>query len=490
MIACKRPTPLSADALGCIDTERVSLPAYDRSQVRTGVVHIGPGAFHRAHQADYFDRLLAIDPHWGVLAVSLKSRGAVDALAAQDGLYTLAILDRDPSFRVIGAITQATTALDPVFLYAMASAETKLISLTITEKGYCLGADGTLDFAHRDIAHDLEAPEHPASAIGWLVRGLSLRRAARVGAPAVLSCDNLPANGAKLRAAVLAFAGETDRELAKWISGEVRFPCSMVDSITPATDDALRKRVREHAGMVDRWPIQREAFTSWVIEDCGPAGFPDLAAVGAVMTHDVAVHERAKLRMLNGAHSALAYIGLARGRTSVAEAMSDDLLASYADDLMRVEIAPSISGLSELDLANYRHSLLERFRNPAIHHRLDQIAWDGSQKLPVRLLPTIAANLGEGRSIDRLCLGVAAWMRFVRRMTARGVTLVDPMAEELAKLAAGCRDEAASDVELFLSERRVFGPQLAAAEAVRAGLVQAYGEVMQMEADADGGGAP
>lgn len=489
MIECKRPTPLSAEALTCIDTARVATPSYDRGGVKTGVVHIGPGAFHRAHQADFFDRLLEIDPRWGILGVSLKSRGAVDALAAQDGLYTLAVLDREPSFRVIGSIVQATTALDPVFLETMAAAETKLITLTITEKGYCLGPDGALDLAHAEIAHDLETPEQPVSAIGWLVRGLSLRRASGARAPVVASCDNLPSNGAKLRAAVLAFAGETDRELAKWISGEVRFPCSMVDSITPATDDALRKRVREHAGVVDRWPIQREAFASWVIEDCGPQRFPDLAAVGAVLTHDVEKHERAKLRMLNGSHSALAYLGLARGCESVADAMGDAYLAKFADDLMRLEIAPGLNGPSELDLANYRVSLLERYRNPAIQHRLAQIAWDGSQKLPVRLLPTIAENLDAGRSVERLCLGVAAWMRFVRRMAARGEAIVDPLARELAALGLRCTDEAGHDVALFLGERRVFDAELAEAEPVRAALAAAYREVMAMEADASGGGA-
>ncbi len=487
MIECKRPTPLSNDGLRCIDTARVGLPSYDRSGVQTGIVHIGPGAFHRAHQADFIDRLLEIDPRWGILGVSLKSRGAVDALAAQDGLYTLAVLDREPSFRVIGSIMHATTALDPVFLETMAAPETQLITLTITEKGYCLGPDGALDLSHADIAHDLETPEQPSSAIGWLVRGLSLRRASGGRAPVVLSCDNLPSNGAKLRAAVLAFAGETDRELAKWIGVEVRFPCSMVDSITPATDDALRQRVRTQAGVVDRWPIQREAFSSWVIEDCGPQRFPDLAAVGAVLTHDVEVHERAKLRMLNGSHSSLAYLGLARGRASVAEAMEDDYLSKFADDLMRLEIAPGLDGPSELDLANYRKSLLQRYRNPAIQHRLSQIAWDGSQKLPVRLLPTIAENLSAGRSIERLCLGVAAWMRFVRRMTVRGEQLVDPLAQDLSTLALTCRDEAGADVALFLGERRVFDAGLAGAEAVRAGLTKAYREVIAMENGASGG---
>lgn len=484
MIECKRPTPLSAEALTCIDTTRVATPAYDRGDVKTGVVHIGPGAFHRAHQAEFFDRLLQIDPRWGILGVSLRSRGAVDALAAQDGLYTLAVLDRKPAFRVIGSIMQATTALDPVFLETMAAADTKLITLTITEKGYCLGSDGALDLSHAEIAHDLQTPEQPVSAIGWLVRGLSLRRASGVRAPVVASCDNLPSNGAKLRAAVLAFAGETDRELAKWISGEVRFPCSVVDSITPATDDALRNHVREHAGVVDRWPIQREAFASWVIEDCGPQRFPDLAAVGAVLTHEVEKHERAKLRMLNGSHSALAYLGLARGCESMAGAMGDGYLAKFADELMRLEIAPALCGSSELDLANYRVSLLERYRNPAIQHRLSQIAWDGSQKLPLRILPTLAENVSAGRSIQRLSLGVAAWMRFVRRMAARGEAIVDPLARELAELASRCRDIAEHDVGMFLGEGRVFDAQLTEVEAVRAALVAAYGEVMAMEANA------
>jgi fructuronate reductase len=474
------PPKLNDATLRNLDPARVELPGYDRDRVQVGVVHLGPGAFHRAHQASYFDALLSADPVCGIHAFSLRSGAVASALMGQDGLYTLAMLDAEERFRIIGALLRATAGDAHACADAIAAPATRLVTTTITEKGYCLNASGTLDENHPDIVHDLEAPQAPRSAIGWIALGLRKRFAAKAGGLDVLSCDNLPSNGDKLRGAVIAFTEAVDRDAARFVADEVCFPSSMVDSITPATDDVLIGRVARATGAFDKVPVQREAFSEWVISRNVSRRFPDLASVGATMADDVHAFERAKLRMLNGAHSSLAYVGLARGLRTVFEAMSDPVVAAYVDDLMRLEIAPSLEGRGP-DLDAYRRALIARFRNPALAHQLGQIAWDGSQKLPIRLLATLSDNLAAGRPISRLAMGVAAWMRFVRRSASTGFAIVDPMAERLLDIGAQCTDEASADVARFLKEERIFPAALAADTGVRSALADAYGAVQAME---------
>jgi fructuronate reductase len=433
--------------------------AYDRAATTLGVVHFGPGAFFRAHQASYVDALLATDPRWAISAVALKTAGVRDALGPQDGLYTLVELGETTRFRVIGAIRELLVASEDGARVGdrLASPDTRLVTLTVTEKGYCLSADGGLDLDHPDIRHDLTRPDRPASVIGWLVEGLSRRRAAGLPPFTTLSCDNLPANGRKLKAAVVRLAEARDPALARWIVAEARFPCSMVDSITPATDEALRDRVLAETGLEDAWPIQRETFTQWVIEDdLGPDG-PDLAAVGATLTDDVEAWEKAKLRLLNGAHSTLAYAGILRGHETVREAMADTELATFVRAMMLEDIAPTLQAPDGLDLPAYIAALLKRFRNPSIDHRLSQIAWDGSQKLPIRLLGTLSDALAAGRPIDRLTLPIAAWIRFLAEKVCAGEAITDPLAPVLAALALG--DPA--DVKRLLAVEAVFPAALA-----------------------------
>jgi fructuronate reductase len=415
-------------------------------------VHFGPGAFFRAHQAAYYDALMAKDARWGVSAVSLHSVGVRDALLPQDGLYGLAVLDVEPRLQVIGAVREvlvAPTTPDQV-LARLASPSVRLVTLTVTEKGYGLDANGVLDFSDPAVRHDLEhADAVPKSVIGWLTAGLKTRRAAAVAPFVTLSCDNLTDNGGKLRRAVIAFAKASGQDkLADWIEAAARFPSSMVDSITPATDDALRMRVATALGVEDAWPIQREAFTQWVIEDAlGPDG-PDLASVGATLTTDVRVFERAKLRLLNGPHSSLAYLGLLAGLTTVAEAIAEPRLRSFIARLMRKDIAPSLQPEAGLDLDAYSAAILSRFANPALRHELGQIAWDGSKKLPFRLLGTVGDAYAAGRSVQRLAIPIAAWMLFVRAQLANGLPLIDPLAPVLAPCVRGSIDE---DVD------RIFG---------------------------------
>ena len=453
----------------------VRRPLYDRATVATGVVHFGPGAFHRAHQAAYLDRLLAADLRWGICAVSLKSPGVRDALAPQDGLYTLVELGEETRFRVIGALVEALVAGETPGQVALrlAAPQTRLVSLTVTEKGYCLGPDGSLDLHHPDILADIAAPEHPSSVIGWLVEGLALRRAGGLPPFTTLSCDNLPSNGRKLRGAVLTLARLRAPALADWIAANARFPCSMVDSITPASDETLRLRVAATLGLEDAWPIQREHFAQWVIEDDLGAD-RDALSVIATLTPGVEAWERAKLRLLNGAHSTLAYVGLLRGWQSVRDAMGDPALAGFVRRLMLEDIAPTVRPPEGLDVAAYVEALLDRFRNPAIEHRLSQIAWDGSQKIPIRVLATVADAIAAGAPLDRLAVPVAAWMRFVIRQAGAAIVLTDPMQGQLADLGRACDGDAARDVAKFLGLEAVFPRALASHAGFVAAIERAF----------------
>jgi len=435
-------TRLSRAALAALP-DSVARPGHDPAAIRTGIVHFGPGAFHRAHQASYVDTLLGSDPRWGIAAVSLRSAGTVDALARQDGLYSLTTLDRETGIRVIAAHSAFVRPGEDARVHRLlADPEVRLLSSTVTEKGYCLAPDGTLDLSHPDIVHDLADRAAPVSIVGWIVAGLAARRAAGTAPFAVLCCDNMNGNGAKLAAAAALFARQFDAGLADWIAGEVAFPNTMVDSITPATDAAHLARARGLLGVEDAAAVQREGFTQWVIEHFDLPGGPDLAGAGVQMTGDVAAYEKAKLRILNGAHSSLAYIGLALGHDSVADAMGDPRLAAFAERLVRDDIIPSLAPAAGLDLSAYAGAVLDRFRNPAIRHRLAQIAWDGSQKLPYRLLDTTEEARAAGRPVDRLAVPVAAWMAFVRRMARGGEPIVDPLAPRLADIGRSAGDAA------------------------------------------------
>lgn len=419
------------------DIER---PTYDLDRVHRGVVHFGPGAFHRAHQADAFDRLLNEDPRWGIVGVSLNSSTLAEALTPQQFLYTLALRDSETRLRVIGSIRDVHTKSEPKAIQAsLASPTTRVISATVTEKGYTLDEHGMLDFQHPAIRHDLEKKGAPQSLVGWLVAGLGARRRARVQGVTVLSCDNLAGNGTKLRAATLSLAAEVDPETARWIADEVRFPNSMVDSITPATDEILRKQIAAALHVEDAWPVQREPFTQWVIEDDFAGERPGLEVAGVAFTDDVHPFEAAKLRLLNGAHSTLAYVGLALGHETVAGAMRDARLADFVGKLMREDIAPSLKSPPGLLLDDYIDAVLARFANPAIKHNLAQIAWDGSQKLPQRLLGTIRDALRQGRSLERLAVPIAAWLKFLQRAAARNEAITDPLGPRLLALSGDWR---------------------------------------------------
>jgi fructuronate reductase len=454
----------------------VARPAYDREAILPGVVHFGPGAFHRAHQAWFFESLLPRDSRWGICAVSLRSADVRNALGPQNNLYTLAIRDQVVTYQVVGAIKEVLVAPQSTetVLQRLCSPHTYVVTLTVTEKGYCLAADGSLDLTHPDIRRDVLQPRAPHSVVGFLAEALRRRRESHLAPFIVVSCDNLSDNGTKLARATAQFAALADGGLAAWIQNEVSFPRTMVDSITPATTPALKESVAHALGVRDGWPVQREAFTQWVMEDGFRHTAPDWQQVGITLTDDVAGYERAKLRLLNGAHSTLAYMGLLAGYATVAEAMQDDELRAFVRDLMTQDILPSVRAPRGLDPLRYSDAILARFMNPGMRHELAQIACDGSQKLPIRLFGTIDEALDAGRPVERLCVPVAAWMQFVRRTAVQGQPLNDPLAARLLDIGRACEGNGAADVPAFLALDNLFPAKLRADPRFTRGLIKAY----------------
>ncbi len=402
-----------------------SLPfgRYDRAGVERGVVHLGLGAFHRAHQAPVFDDLIAGgDRRWGITGVAMRSPDVVRALREQDGLFSLAVKGTEPQPpRVIGAIRGlliAAQASESV-VAAIAAAETRLVTLTITEKGY-------VDHA-------------PAGAMAILAAGLARRQAAGLGPLTVMSCDNRAGNGPFARAAVLA-AGEANGVAApalRWIDQAVAFPSTMVDRITPATTSAMVEASSAALGVRDEAAVWTEPFWQWVVEDRFAADRPDLAAAGVTITDKVAPWEDAKLRLLNAAHSALAYNGLFQGVAHVHEAIAAPALRTRIEALW--DEAAATLDAAAVDLPAYRAALLERFANPALPHALIQIAADGSQKLPPRIVATMAARRARGLSSPALAWAVAGWILALHEVDG----LRDPLLAELRSLARSSAPAAA-----------------------------------------------
>jgi fructuronate reductase len=439
------------------------------------MVHLGVGAFHRAHIAVYLHDLLRTDPSWGIIGASLRRPDTRAALAPQDFLYTLVERGRTGTkTRVIGSLLDVLDASTQrgALLSAMADPQIRIVSLTVTEKGYCHDpASGQLDPDHPDIRHDLDFPEEPISAQGLIVRALELRRTAGVRPFTVLSCDNLPANGETTARVVTRFAALRNGGLADHIARDVAFPSTMVDRIVPATTDDDRRHVLEATGVVDAWPVVAEPFSQWVIEDRFATDRPPLETVGAQLVADVQPFERMKLRMLNGSHSTLAYLGYLAGYDYVDEAISNPAFHTLLRAFMTEEVMTTLPG--DLgDLAAYRDTLLDRFANPTLRHRTWQIAMDGSQKLPQRLLGTLRDLLSQGRPITLTALGVAAWMRYATGVDERGraIDVRDPLAERLQTTAASAGGMPARLVDSFLRVSEIFGHDLPQCEAFRAEL--------------------
>lgn len=441
-------------------------PGYDRTATRTGVVHLGIGAFHRAHQAVVFDDALKSgDLRWGVLGASLRSPGVRDQLNPQDGLYTLVVRDGErEDLRVIGACRSVRVGPeDPAALVAaMADADVHIVTLTVTEKGYRLDpASGELLVEDPDVAADIADIERPRTAPGFIVAALRARRAAGLGPFTVISCDNLPHNGRRIRAGVLAMARAVDPSLAEWIAAGGAFPQTMIDRIVPATTAEDVVRLTARLGVEDQGMVKAEPFTQWVIEDRFAGERPDFAALGVQLTDAVEPWEDAKLRLLNGAHSAVAYLGALSGHEHVHEAVAVPAFRAYVEALWD-EAQTTLNPPPGLDVAAYRAELMARFSNSALMHRTRQIAMDGSQKLPQRLLAGAAERLAADQGIEAMALGVAAWMRWQEGVTEQGETVVvdDPLASRTAELIEASETDEAQ-VRALLGLSAVFPASLA-----------------------------
>ncbi len=441
----------------------IETPQYDRENTEIGIVHLGPGAFHRAHQAVYTENAMNLaGGNWGICGVSLRSATARDVLAKQDNLYTLAILDKEIRYQVIGAIKEVLVASEQPLqvMKRLAAPATKLVTLTITEKGYCLNSNGRLDLTHSDIAHDLSNRCQPVSAIGYIVQALCQRKINGIAAFNVLSCDNVAGNGDKLRRAVIDFSAQLDADLAAWIEVNVAFPNAMVDSITPKTEDYTVDSVSKAVGAIDQWPIQREGFTQWVIEDNWTGERPAWDKVGVVFTSDVEGFEKAKLRLLNCLHSTLAYAGSLAGFETVFDVTKDEAFYQFICQLANEEVLGSFVPPKELDVEKYSKDIIERFLNPEIRHLLSQIAWDGSQKIQMRVLPIIEDNIALGRSTKLLSLSLSCWFEFICRSLKDNREIIDPLAADFAKIPALLSDKSADVVAGFLSIESIFGKNL------------------------------
>ena len=458
-------------------------PGYDRNAVGIGIVHMGPGAFHRGHQAIYTeDAVKKSGGDWGICAVSLNSDTVAKALTPQNGLYTLAIKDKTPAYRVVGIIKEALCARhEPEKVMArLTSAAVKFVTLTITEKGYALNALGRLDVNNARIAADLKTPSAPISAIGYLVEASRLRRELRLKPLTLVSCDNLPDNGDKLKTACEDFAELIDKDLAIYIAGQVRFPNTMVDSITPATDKGVLADVSEHIGLEDASPIQREAFKQWVIEDNLPEDRPDWAGAGAIVTNDVAGFEKTKLRILNGAHSTLTYLGLLAGEESVEDAINNAALRSFVDELITEESIPTIEAPDGLELNAYWSDIQARFENPHIRHLLEQISHDGSQKIPARIFPVILHHMKEGRIAKRACFVAGAWIAFNHARRKLGDNPVDGYLDQISDMLPVTHSSPELYAAAFLENQDICPGEIAAHPGVRGAIIKAAKDIAEL----------
>jgi fructuronate reductase len=438
-------------------------------------VHLGLGAFFRAHQAWYTERAPDAE-EWGITAFTGRSAELADALTAQDGLYTLVTRSGDGDrFDVLSSVSRAHPAAHhDAWLDYLASAEVRAVTVTVTEAGYLRGADGGLDRERPDVRADVEALQgdptaRVRTAPGRLVAGLAARRRADAGAITLVPCDNLPDNGAVAARVVRELAEMVDPGLAEWVAESVSTVTTMVDRITPRTAAEDLRAVAEATGIDDRSPVVTEPFSEWVLSGAFPAGRPGWEDAGATITDDVEPFEQRKLWLLNGGHSLLAYGGSIRGHVTVAEAMADDGIRAWLEEWWS-EASAHLS-LPDADLAAYRDALIDRFANPRIRYRLEQIAADGSQKLPIRIVPVVRRERAAGLVPAGVTRVLAAWVCHLRGL---GAPVNDARADAVVTLAAGPLPEAVRSVLDFLE------PQLAADDEIVAAVV-AHAEELERQ---------
>jgi mannitol 2-dehydrogenase len=440
------------------------VPTYDRSSLRTGIVHLGVGAFHRSHQAMYLDRLLEQGQarDWAICGVGVlpADRRMAEVMAAQDGLYTLVVKHADGTFkpRIVGSIVEYLLAPDDpeAVVEKMAAETTRIVSLTVTEGGYNVDpVTGQFDAAAADVVSDLRPGAELRTTFALVTEALVRRRDRGLAPFTVVSCDNIQHNGDVARRSFAAFATLRDPELGAWLDREVPFPNSMVDRITPATTDDDRAEVARRFGVDDAWPVVCEPFTQWVLEDRFGLGRPPLEDAGVQVVADVDPYERMKLRLLNASHQGLAYLGRLAGYRLVHDAAQDPLFQRFLLGYMEEEATPTLLPVPGIDLDDYRRELIARFSNPAVRDTLARLAFDGSERLTKWLLPVVRDNLAAGGEVRRSAAVVAGWARYSEGVDEQGesIDIADRRRDTLVAAARRQRE----DPLAFLADRQLFG---------------------------------
>ncbi|MEO6714771.1 MAG: mannitol dehydrogenase family protein [Mycobacteriales bacterium] len=453
------------EAIGA--SARVAVPAYDRSAVTPGVVHFGVGGFHRSHQAVYVDALMSMGKalDWGIVGVGTMPQDARmrDVLDAQDGLYTVLVKHpegrRQP--RIIGSLVRYLFAADNpgAVLAVMTAASTRIVSLTITEGGYLFRpSTGEFDATLPIVRADLRVGSTPTTPFAFIVEALRQRRDAGTPAFTVMSCDNIPGNGDVAKRMICAFARLKDADLASWIESSVFFPNSMVDRITPITSDKDIEALAREFGVADAWPVVCEPFMQWALEDSfegGAAGRPEFEEVGVQLVTDVEPYELMKLRLLNGSHQALCYLGYLAGYRYAHEVCQDPLFVGFLLNYMDREATPTLHQVPGIDLSAYKHELIDRFANPEVQDTLARLCAESSDRIPKWLVPVIRDNLAGDGEIKRSVLVVAAWARYAEGVDESGqqIDVVDQLRDRLMAAAAKQRDDPLS----FVADEQLFG---------------------------------
>ena len=454
-------TALNQANLGSLS---IPVPSYDRSQVTVGIVHFGVGGFHRAHQAMYVDQLMeqgkALD--WGICGVGVMSFDLKmkEAMHAQDCLYTLVEKAPDGSWepRVIGSIVQYLYAPDDpeAVIEKMADPATRIVSLTVTEGGYNFHpVTGEFDDTNPAVKADLAPGAVPATTFGLITEALVRRRSRGIEPFTVMSCDNIQGNGHMAQEVFTAFARLRDPELGEWVAGNVQFPNSMVDRITPVTTDEDRAQISERFGVEDAWPVVCEPFTQWALEDKFSLGRPPFEDVGVQVVPDVVPYELMKLRLLNASHQALCYFGNLAGYRLVHEVAQDQLFANFLLDYMNREATPTLAPVPGVDLDAYKLQLIERFSNAGVRDTVARLCARSSERIPTWLVPVIRENLAAGRDVTLSAAVVASWARYAEGVDEQGesIEIVDELADTVQRLAAQQRD----DPLAFVKNRELFG---------------------------------
>lgn len=461
---------LSAEYLSQINFAK---PTYNRHSLLPGIVHLGIGAFHRAHQAWYTDAVMnRLGGNWGIIGCSLRAPAVKHQLQPQDGLYTLIERGKNNSPQIIGSVLEVLVGPEnpQAIIDAIALPSVKLISLTITEKGYChLPSTGQLNFQHPDIQRDIANPNAPVSAVGFIVAGLLKRFKNKLEPISILSCDNLPHNGAVVRAVVIELAEHIDPALAQWVYQHVTFPSTMVDRIVPASTATDYHWLEEHSGYQDEGLVVAEPFSQWVIEDNFCNTYPAWDQVGALLVKDVGVYETMKLRLLNGSHSLLAYAGFLAGYETIYQVMQDADFVVLTQQFMH-SAAQTLEAPENFNLTTYQQQLITRFSNPGLQHRTEQIAMDGSQKIPQRWLNSLRHAHNIGNNTEIFAFALAAWMRYLHGTDEAGnrIAVSDPLAAPLMQIVQDNTQDIEAMVAALFSFNPVFGEEFAGHKALQA----------------------